>query len=92
MLKSVYKAPNEFAAITIKEMLRSQNIESVIRGNETTWLDGIPAVFKGYWCEVMVREEDFAEAEECVQEFLKLSEENPPPEPAEPEPPDDDVE
>ncbi len=90
MLKSVFKAPNEFAAITIKEMLKSQNIESVIRGNETTWLDGLPTVLKGYWCEVMVREEDFAEAEECVQEFLKLSEENPP----EPDPDldDDDVE
>jgi hypothetical protein len=78
MLKSVYQAPNEFAAITIKEMLASQNIESVIRGNETTWLDGLPTVLKGYWCEVLVREEDAAEAEECIKEFLKHSAENPP--------------
>lgn len=89
MLKSVYQAPNEFAAITIKEMLASQNIESVIRGNETTWLDGLPTVLKGYWCEVMVREEDAAEAEECIQEFLKSTTLDPP---DGSEPTDEDVE
>ncbi len=74
MLKSVYQAPNEFAAITIMEMLKSQGIECVLRGKETTWLDGLPTVLKGYWGEVLVREEDYPDAEECVREFLATSE------------------
>jgi hypothetical protein len=77
MLKSVFKAPDEFAAITVREMLAANNIEAVIRRYETTWLDGLAKVFKGYWGEVLVTEEDWAEADECVQDFLKATEEGP---------------
>jgi hypothetical protein len=77
MLKSVFKAPDEFAAITIREMLASNNIEAIVRRFETTWLDGLPKVLKGYWGDVLVNEEDWAEADDCVREFLKAAEEGP---------------
>jgi hypothetical protein len=75
MLKSVFKAPDEFVAITIREILAANNIEAVVRRFETTWLDGLPKVLKGYWGEVLVIEDDWAEADECVREFLKAAEE-----------------
>lgn len=74
MLKSAYQAPDEFTAITIRELLAANGIEAVIRRLETTWLDGIPKVLRGYWGDVLVAEEDLAEAEACVQDFLKEAE------------------
>ena len=73
MLKRVYLAPDEFMAITVREMLKSRDIEAIIRRFETSWLDGLPKVMKGGWGEVLVEEADFITAEECVREFLQDS-------------------
>jgi len=91
MLKSVFKAPDEFTAITIREMLASNNIESVVRRFETTWLDGLPKVLKGCWGDVLVTEEDWAEADECVREFMKAAEEGSGLDDADPGPAPDDA-
>lgn len=73
MLKKVYLAPDEFTAITIREMLKSLNIEAIIRRFETTWLDGLPKIMKGGWGEIFVDENDAKLAEEYIEEFLKES-------------------
>lgn len=73
MLKRIYLAPDEFTAITLREMLKSRNIQAMIRRFETSWLDGIPKMMHGGWGEVLVNEEDAKEAEEYVNEFLKDS-------------------
>ena len=83
MLKSVYVAPDEFTAITIKEMLASRDIEAMTRRYETSWLDGLPKVMKGGWGDVLVDEKDAEQAEECIREFLEHSADTPPDEPAE---------
>jgi hypothetical protein len=70
MLKRAFLAPDEFMAITIREMLKSRNIEAEVRRFETSWLDGLPKMMKGGWGEVMVHEEDLAQAQEYVEEFL----------------------
>ncbi|MEO0137387.1 MAG: hypothetical protein ABIL39_12230 [candidate division WOR-3 bacterium] len=70
MLKRVYLAPDEFSAITIKEMLKGHNIEAVIRRFETTWLDGLPKLMSGGWGEVLVDEKDYHLATEYLEEFL----------------------
>jgi len=80
MLKRVYKASDEFMAITIQEMLRSRGIEAMIRRFETSWLDGLPKIWQGGWGEVLVMEENLKEAEEYVEEFLKESAEGSTPE------------
>jgi hypothetical protein len=73
MLKCVYLAPDEFTAITLKEMLASRDIKAMTRRFETSWLDGLPKVMKGGWGEVLVDEKDEAQAEECIKEFLEQS-------------------
>jgi hypothetical protein len=73
MLKRVYIAPDEFTAITLREMLKSRNIEAAIRRFETSWLDGLPKFMKGGWGEVLVDEKDVTMAEELIQEFLQES-------------------
>ncbi len=77
MLKRVYLAPDEFTAITLREMLKSRNIRAEIKRFETSWLDGLPKMMKGGWGEVLVMEENFDEASEYVEEFLKSSAEEP---------------
>lgn len=74
MLKRAYLAPDEFTAITLKEMLASRKIKAITRRFETTWLDGLPKVMKGGWGEVLVDDEDLEKAEEYIKEFLEHSE------------------
>lgn len=85
MLKSIYVAPDEFTAITIKEMLASRDIKAITRRYETSWLDGLPKVMKGGWGDVLVDEKDAEQAGECIREFLEHSAEagSEPDEPAE---------
>jgi len=71
MLKRVFIAPDEFTAITIREMLKSMDIEAEIRRFETTWLDGLPKIMRGGWGEVLVDEEQLAAAEGYIKEFLE---------------------
>ncbi len=74
MLKRVYLAPDEFTAITLREMLASRKIKAITRRFETTWLDGLPKIMKGGWGDVLVDEKDEKEAEEYIKEFLEHSE------------------
>jgi hypothetical protein len=76
MLKRIYLAPDEFTAITIREMLKSKDIPAQIRRFETTWLDGLPKVMKGSWGEVLVDESSVKEAEDFIKEFLQNTAEN----------------
>ncbi|MEO0227099.1 MAG: hypothetical protein ABIL70_03495 [candidate division WOR-3 bacterium] len=73
MLKRVFLAPDEFTAITIREMLISRKIDALIKRFETTWLDGLPKVMEGGWGEVLVDENDLHLAQEYVEEFLSHS-------------------
>jgi hypothetical protein len=75
MLKRVYMAPDEFTAITLKEMLASRDIKAITRRFETSWLDGLPRVMKGGWGDVLVDEKDAELAEEYIKEFLEQSNE-----------------
>jgi hypothetical protein len=75
MLKRFYLAPDEFTAITLKEMLASRDIKAMTRRFETSWLDGLPKMMKGGWGEVLVDEKDVEEAEVCIKEFLEQSKE-----------------
>lgn len=71
MLKSVYVAPDEFTAITIKEMLAGNNIKAITRRFETSWLDGLPKVMKGGWGDIVVDEKDAQPAGKYIKEFLE---------------------
>lgn len=71
MLKSAYLAPDEFTAITLREMLKGIGINAMIQRFETTWLDGLPKIMKGGWGEVLVDEQDLEDAEKYIGEFLQ---------------------
>ena len=71
MLKSAYLAPDEFTAITLREMLKGKGINTIIQRFETTWLDGLPKIMKGGWGEVLVDEQDLEDAEKYIEEFLE---------------------
>lgn len=71
MLKPVFLAPDEFTAITLREMLKSKDIPAVIKRFETTWLDGLPKIMKGGWGEVLVDEQHLTDAKEYIEEFLQ---------------------
>lgn len=71
MLKSAYLAPDEFTAITLREMLKGQDIPAVIKRFETTWLDGLPKIMRGGWGEVLVDEQNLEDAEKYIEEFLQ---------------------
>lgn len=71
MLKRVYMAPDEFTAITLREILKSADIDAMIRRFETTWLDGLPKVMKGGWGEVLVNEQDLEKAGKLIADFLE---------------------
>lgn len=71
MLKSAYLAPDEFTAITLREMLKGKGINAMIQRFETTWLDGLPKIMKGGWGEVLVNEQDLEDAEKYIEEFLQ---------------------
>lgn len=71
MLKSAYLAPDEFTAITLREMLKGKGINAMIQRFETTWLDGLPKIMKGGWGEVLVDEQDLEDAEKYIEEFLE---------------------
>lgn len=71
MLKRAYLAPDEFTAITLREMLKGKGINALIQRFETTWLDGLPKIMKGGWGEVLVDEQDLEDAEKYIEEFLQ---------------------
>ncbi len=71
MLKSAFMAPDEFTAITLREMLKGKGINAMIQRFETTWLDGLPKIMKGGWGEVLVDEQDLEDAEKYIEEFLQ---------------------
>jgi len=72
-LKVVYKAPSEFMANTIKSLLENEGIDAVIRSHQIAMYDSIAMMMKPEWGEVLVRGQDFEEADEIVRDFLSVS-------------------
>lgn len=68
--KSVFKAPDEFAALTIQSALEAEGITSEVRSFQIAMYDGIAMMQKPFWGEVLVLEEDFERAKQIVEDFL----------------------
>lgn len=66
----VYKAPDEFSAITIKETLEGQGISAMIRSVQIPWYDNVMQRATGVWGEILVAEERRKEAERIIKEYL----------------------
>jgi len=66
----VYKAADEFSAITIKETLESQGISAMIRSTQIPWYDNVMQRATGVWGEILVPEEREKEARKTIEEYL----------------------
>lgn len=72
----VYKATDEFSAITIKETLESQGISAMMRSAQIPWYDNIMQRATGVWGEILVPEERGKEARKIIEEYFTDLKEN----------------
>lgn len=71
----VYKAPDEFMAKTIESLLKKNGIQVLTRSFQVPHLDSIVTYIKGDWGEILVREDQEAEARDCIEGFLSREKE-----------------
>ena len=68
----VFEAPDELAAITLREMLEEEGIPVFVQSYQVPWYDGIMRVAKGFWGRLLVRDEDAERAKEIVEDFVRM--------------------
>ena len=69
-LISVYKAHDEFEAISLRELLFKEGIEAVIQSRQIPMYDGVMTLAIGYWGDLLVKEEDLKKAKDLIDGFL----------------------
>ena len=69
-LISVYKAHDEFEAISLRGLLLKEGIEAVIQSRQIPMYDGVMTLAIGYWGDLLVKEEDLKEAKDIIDGFL----------------------
>ena len=67
-LVSVYRAADEFTALTIRDLLRQSGIGCVLRNEELPMYGGVTLNLR-HWGEVMVEEADANKATELIAGF-----------------------
>lgn len=70
-LRAVYKAPDEWMAVTIRDLLQSAGLTAQILSVTEPWLDGVSRMAEGYWGKVVVLEADVEVARKLIEEYLK---------------------
>ena len=69
-LKTLYKAPDEFMANSVKDLLEQEGIPAMIRSFQVPAYDGIARMMRPNWGEVLVSETDLDRARELLESFL----------------------
>ncbi len=69
-LISVYKAHDEFEAISLRDLLKVEGVEAVIRSRQIPMYDGIMTMAVGYWGDLLVKEKDSEKAKGIIEGFL----------------------
>jgi hypothetical protein len=67
-LVAVFKAANEFEALTIRDLLRQHDVPATIRSREFPMLDAASMMYY-FWGEVLVHEENADKAAELIAGF-----------------------
>jgi len=68
--KLLYKPDNELLALSIKSLLEKEGICSIVHSYQIPAYDGIAQMMRPKWGEILVAEEDYAEAKELLDAFL----------------------
>ena len=69
-MKSVYKAPDEFMAITIRSLLENEGINVFVKSYQISMFDGIAQMMKPYWGELFVPDEDYEHSVDIIKGYL----------------------
>lgn len=69
--RPVYKAPDEWTAVTIKELLRSAGLSALVLAVAEPSDDGIDRLIEGYWGKVLVLESDLEDATRLIGDYLR---------------------
>ena len=69
--RAVYKAPDEFAALTLQKVLESEGVQAWVRSDQTPWSDGIAKMVEGYWGTVVVYEDQETSAQRIIEEYFR---------------------
>jgi hypothetical protein len=69
-LKTLYKAPDEFMANSVKALLEQEGIPAMVRSFQVPAYDGIARMMRPNWGEVLVNDEDMGRARELLEGFL----------------------
>lgn len=69
--RAVYKAPDEYTAVTIKELLRSAGLSATMLPVAEPTDDGIDRLIEGYWGKVLVLESDIEDACRLIGDYLR---------------------
>ena len=70
-LVTVYRAPDELMANTIKDLLDQNGVPAFMRSFQIPAYDGIAQVMRPNWGEVLVEEDNLERARELVEGFLE---------------------
>lgn len=70
-LRPVYKAPDEWTAITIRDLLKSAGLGVEVLSVHEPWQDGVSRLVEGYWGKVLVLEADVSEALRLIEQYLR---------------------
>lgn len=69
--RPIYKAPDEWTAVTIKELLCSAGLTAQVVPVPGSFEDGIDRLIEGYWGKVLVLESDVDEACSLIGDYLR---------------------
>uniref|UniRef100_A0A7C6ECX4 DUF2007 domain-containing protein n=1 Tax=candidate division WOR-3 bacterium TaxID=2052148 RepID=A0A7C6ECX4_UNCW3 len=78
--KVLFKPDSELLALSIKALLEKEGIYAIIHSYQIPAYNGIAQMMRPQWGEILVSEEDYAQAKELLDGFLNSA--NPPKEDA----------
>ncbi len=70
----IYKAPDEFTAQVIKDLLQGENIPVVLESRQVAWLNGTMKMGEGYWGDVVVPREFAETGTRIIEEYRAKAE------------------
>jgi hypothetical protein len=69
-LKSVYKPDTELLAMSLKSLLEQSGIQVMLHSFQIPWYNGLAKMMRPEWGEILVREDDYDQALEIIENFL----------------------
>lgn len=69
-MKSVYRAPDEFMAITIRSLLESEGIKVFVKSYQISMFDNVAQMMKPCWGELLVPDEEYERSKLIIDDYI----------------------